>query len=575
MDHADLIAFALGEQPADLLLKNAHLVNVLSGEIHPADIAVAGDRVAGLGESGAYQAREVVDLDGAYVLPGLIESHIHLESAMVRPVEFVRAVLPLGTTTVIYDPHEVANVLGLEGITYMHRVTEGLPVDFFAMLPSCVPATTMETAGASLTAEDIAPMLDEPWVLGLGEMMNYPGVLARDAATMAKLAAASGKRIDGHAPLLSGNRLNAYVAAGIVSDHETTGAQEAREKLRKGMHLMIREGTTEKNLDDLLPVITVENARRCFFASDDRHPLDLVNGLHIVDSVRRAIAGGLSPMVAVQMATINAAEYFRLPWRGAVAPGYLADLVVVSDLTRMDIRRVYKDGRLAALDGNVVEFRPDQPKTFLRGSINVRWIEPEDFYIPANGKTARVIGVQPGQITTRHLVDEVRVEGGRALADPGRDMLKIAVIERHRGSGNTSRGFVRGFGLKRGAIASSIAHDSHNIVVVGTNDRDMFEAAVRIVKLGGGLVVADDGETRAALRCPIAGLMSDLPLSEVARTLRDLQEAAARLGCILPDPFMSLSFLCLPVIPSLKITDRGLVDVDNFRFIGLFPDAPA
>jgi len=565
----EIISHALGEKPADLLLKNARVVNVLSGEIHVSDVAVAGGLVVGFGAPGQYRGVEELDLGGAFLLPGLIEGHMHLESAMVRPVELARALLPLGCTTVIYDPHEVANVLGLEGITYLHRVSQGLPLDFLAMLPSCVPSSHLETAGAALSAEDIAPLLVEPWVLGLGEVMNFPGVLGRDPGVLAKIAAARGKRVDGHAPLLSGLRLNAYAAAGIGSDHESTQLDEAREKLRKGLHLMIREGTTERNLDALLPAVTPENARRCFLVSDDRNPLDLVRGLHLADSVRRAIAHGLPPMTAVQMATLNTAEYFRLGDRGAVAPGYLADLVVVGDLARMDIRRVYKRGRMVAEGGQALNLEAP-PKTYLRGSVNVRWIEPEDFYLPANGARARVIEVVPGQIVTRAGEDAVKVVGGRALGDPERDMLKIAVIERHRGSGNTAMGFVRGFGLKRGAIASSVAHDAHNIVVVGADDRDMFEAAVRIVKQNGGLVVVEGGEVKAQLRCPIAGLMSDLPLHEVAEGLTKLQAAAAALGCTLPDPFMALSFLCLPVIPSLKITDRGLVDVERFELVDLF-----
>ncbi len=570
MNTADRIAYALAEKPADLLLTNAKLVNVLSGEIHPAEVAVAGGVVVGLGEPGDYEAKQVDDLGGAYLLPGFIEGHIHLESSMVRPEEFSRAVLPLGCTTVVYDPHEVANVLGMEGINYMHRVTQGLPVDFFAMLPSCVPSSPLETAGAILSAADIAPVLAEDWVLGLGEMMNFPGVLGRDAEVLARVDAGQAKRVDGHAPMLTGKRLNAYVAAGIRSDHESTGLEEAREKLRKGMHLMVREGSTEKNLDDLMPLLKPESGRRCMFVSDDRNPLDLMNGLHLVDSVRRAMAAGVSPMLAVRMVTINPAEYFGLSDRGAVAPGLLADMVVVGDLQKMNVERVYKQGRCVASQSEARDFEPGHPKTYLRGSINVRWIEPEDFYLPANGSMARVIEVVPDQIITRQAVDEVRVQGGRALADPDRDMLKIAVIERHRGSGRTAMGFVRGFGMKRGAIASSIAHDAHNIVVVGVDDADMFEAAVRIVKQNGGLVVVEGGEVKAELRCPIAGLMSDKPLAEVAESLSQLQAAAAALGCGLRDPFMTMSFLCLPVIPSLKITDMGLVDVDKFELVNLF-----
>ncbi len=572
MDPRRIIAQALGDQPADLVLTNARLVNVLSGEVHQCEVAVAGELVVGLGAPGDYRAEEIVDLDGACVLPGLIEGHIHLESAMVRPAEFARAVLPLGTTSVVYDPHEVANVLGLEGITYLHRVSAGLPVDFFAMLPSCVPSSDLETAGAALTVEDIGPLLSEEWVLGLGEVMNFPGVLAGEQGVLDKIEAAriQHKVLDGHAPGLTGKRLNAYAACGIQSDHETTDADEARAKLRAGLHLMIREGSTERNLDTLLQVVTPENSRRCMFVSDDRHPLDLVRGKHLGDSVRRAIAAGLPVVDAVQMASLNTARYFGLRDRGAVAPGLLADLVVVGDPAEMDIQRVYKRGKLVAADGRALDFSPDHPKAFLRGSINVRWIEPEDFYLPANGQVARVIEIVPGQIVTRATQAPVKVVGGRALPDPEADLAKIAVVERHRGSGRTALGFVRGFGLRRGAIASSVAHDAHNIVVVGANDADIYEAAVRIVKLSGGLVAVEDGQVLASLRCPIAGLMSDRPLSEVAEGLDALLAAARQLGCELEDPFGALSFLCLPVIPSLKITDRGLVDTDSFKVVDLW-----
>jgi adenine deaminase len=562
------IAVARGEEPADLLLRNARLVNVLSGEIHPADIAIYDGSVVGFGEYGASQ---VVDLEGRFVCPGLIDAHVHLESAMVQPAEFARAVVPLGTTSVICDPHEIANVLGLDGVKYILDASRGLPLHVYVMAPSCVPATHMETAGAELTATDIVELMGYERVLGLAEMMNFPGVLYRVPAVLEKIKVTKDRPMDGHAPGLSGLDLNAYIAAGIGSDHECTDLEEAREKLRRGMHILIREGTTARNLHALLPLVTAANARLCHFCTDDRHPdtlLDKDQG-HIDDVVRKAIAWGLDPVMAIQMASINTAEYFQLRRVGAVAPGYRADMVVLDDLEKVKVSEVYTAGRLVAERGTLIASRSDFPQVPLQPSVHVD-LPALDFTIAEGEGPARVIGVIPEQVVTESLRLEPTRENGCIISDPARDILKIAVIERHRQTGNVGLGLVTGVGLQRGAIASSVAHDSHNLVVIGASDDEMRAAVAAIAEMGGGQVVVADGEVQAACPLPIAGLMSDQSLEEVAGQVEALTQAAHALGCTLPDPLMTMSFLALAVIPRLKLTDMGLVDVDRFDFVPLF-----
>ncbi len=561
-----LIAVARGEEPAELRLKNAQVVNVLSAEIHPADVAIYQGRVVGFGP---YEARQTIDLKGRYLCPGFIDGHVHLESSMVQPSEFARAVVPHGTTAVVTDPHEIANVLGLDGVRYILEASKGLPLTVYVMLPSCVPATSMETAGAALSAADLATLLDHPRVLGLAEMMNFPGVLFRVPEVLAKIGMAGRRPVDGHAPGLSGKDLNAYVAAGVRSDHECTTLAEAREKLRLGMHIFIREGTTARNLRDLLPLVTPANARRCSFVTDDRHPEDLLSEGHVDDLVRKAIARGLDPVTAVQMASINTAEYFGLRDMGAIAPGYRADLLVVDDLERLDIAQVFVAGQLVAQEGRFLLSPAELPRLPLQNTMHLDWTAL-DFAIAAGEGPARVIGVVPGQIITERLSIQVPVKDGQAVADPAQDLLKMAVVERHRGTGNVGLGFVRGFGLRRGAIASSVAHDSHNIVVVGADDADMRAAVEAVAKMGGGQVVVAGGQVKAHLPLPIAGLMSDQPLEEVRDRIKALTAAAQALGCVLPDPLMTMSFLALPVIPALKLTDKGLVDVEQFAIVPLF-----
>jgi adenine deaminase len=561
-----MIAVARGEEAADLLLKNARLVNVLSGEIHPADIAVYEGRVVGFGE---YQARKVVDLGGRFVCPGLMDAHVHLESSMVQPAEFARAVVPHGTTAVISDPHEIANVLGLDGVHYMLAASSGLPLNVYVMAPSCVPATHMETAGAELTSADIQEILTHERVLGLAEMMNFPGVLFRVPSVMEKIKVAGDRPIDGHAPGLRSPDLDAYVAAGIRSDHECTTLDGAREKLRRGMHILIREGTTARNLSTLLPLVTQTNAHLCHFCTDDRHPDTLLHEGHIDDLVRKAIAEGLDPVTAIQMATINTAEHYGLRHIGAIAPGYRADLVVLDDLENVQVGQVYSAGTLVAEGGSFLP-QPSEPRQVpVRPSMHLDTFTL-DFSIPPGEGPAQVIGIVPGQVITEALRLEPTIRDGRVISDPSRDLLKIAVVERHHRTGNVGLGLVKGMGLKRGAIASSVAHDSHNIVVIGAGDDEMRSAVAAVADMGGGQVVVADGSVRATCPLPIAGLMSDRPLEVVRDQVAALTEAAHHLGCTLADPLMTMSFLALPVIPALKLTDKGLVDVNKFDIVPLF-----
>jgi len=567
-DIVRMIRIARGTMPADLVLKNGRIVNVFSSEVHDGDIAISGTRIAGVGE---YKGRREIDLEGAYILPGLIDGHMHIESTMVTVPEFARSVAPRGTTSVVADPHEIANVHGLEGIHYMLNSSKFGPVNVFLMLPSCVPSTHFETGGADLKGFDLYPLLTEKWVLGLGEVMNFPGVLREDEGLLDKITMTHDrKRIDGHAPGLSGKDLNAYLATGVTSDHESTSTEEVLEKLRLGMHIMIREGSVTKNLRDLLPVVTCENLSRCFFVTDDRHPKDLLENGHMDHMVRMAIQEGVDPISAIRMATINTAQYYRLTDLGAIAPGYIADLVVAGDLETFDVLKVMKSGRVVAENGEMIVPRPEIPHASLRSSINIKWLGPEDFRIEAKGKRIRVINLIPDQIITRASVEDAKVVDGELIPDLERDLLPIAVVERHHASDNVGHAVVHGFGLKHGAIASSVAHDSHNIVVVGTSADEMMAAVVEITKMKGGLAVVRDGELLAGLPLPIGGLMSDAGLEEVVEGLDRVHAAARSLGSPLDDPFMAMSFLALPVIPELKVTDLGLVDVDAFEFVDLF-----
>jgi adenine deaminase len=564
MDLPDLLAVARGDRPADLLLRNGRLVNVLAGEIHPADIAVAGGVIAGVGEG--YEAREVIDLQGRFVAPGFIDAHVHIESSMVPPAEFARAVVPRGLTTVVTDPHEIGNVLGLAGIRFMLEDSEGAPLDVLVNAPSCVPATHLETSGARLEADDLATLLDHPRVLGLAEVMNYPGVIAGSEEVLAKLRVFRGRPLDGHCPGLSGHRLSAYAAAGIGNDHECTAVAEARDKLRAGLTIFLREATNARNLRALLPLVSPATERRLCLCTDDRQPADLLEEGSIDHLIRIAIAEGIDPVVAIRMATLNPAEHYGLCDRGAVAPGRRADLVVFPDLAAPRAEMVFRGGRLVGDDAG----RPRRAApTALPPTVHVN-PESLDFAIRAEGRSVRVIGVIPDQLVTESLVMDAALCDGQAMADPGRGLLKMAVVERHRGTGQRGLGFVHGIGLRRGAIASTVAHDHHNLVVIGADDTSMRTAALAVAGAGGGLAAAEGETVLALLPLPLAGLMSDQPIEEVRDGMNALLNAAHGLGATLRDPYMAMSFLALEVIPALKLTDLGLVDVERFEIVPLF-----
>ncbi|WP_069801532.1 adenine deaminase [Thermogemmatispora onikobensis] len=566
------IRVARGEEPADLVLRNARLINVCSGECYPADIAIAGGRVAGISEAtGGYRGLQERDLEGRWLAPGLMDGHMHIESTMLVLSEFARLVVPRGITAVMLDPHEFANVSGIAGIRFVLETARDLPLDAFVLLSSCVPASEYETPYRPLLASDLLPLLSEERVLGLAEMMNMPGVLNGDEQVLAKIAATlnHGLVVDGHAPGLQGRDLCAYAAAGISSDHECTTAAEARERLRLGMWLMIREGSAARNLEALLPLIQELHPPRAFFVTDDRDPLDLLERGHIDSMVRRAIELGLDPVEAIRLASYNTAHYFRLNDRGAIVPGALADLVVLDDLTTFQVESVYKSGQLVAQGGRLlVEPAAGQPQD-LSNTIRIAALREEDLRITGRPGPVAVIGIEPGQIVTRHLQLEAPVRDGEIVADPERDLLKLVVVERHHASGRLGLGLVQGLGLKRGALASSVAHDAHNLVIAGVSDRDIVKAAQALAEMGGGFALVVDGELRASVPLPLAGLVSAAPIAELVARLRTLDEAATALGCTLEHPCMTLSFLSLSVIPALKLTDQGLIDVERFAPVPL------
>jgi len=573
MDLNRFLSIARGDEPADLLLRNGQIVNVFTGEIVAGDVAIADDTLVGVGPT--YEAEKEIDLGGRYVCPGLIDAHVHVESSMVAPAQFARAVVPRGTTTVVTDPHEIANVAGSDGVRYMLIASEGLPLTVLVNLPSSVPATDMATAGAELDAVDLKALADLPRIAGLAEFMNVPGAVLGLPGALEKLRAFRDRVIDGHAPGTSGKWLQAYVGAGPGSDHECTTVDEMLEKLRLGMYVFIREATGAKNLRTLVPAVTPHNARRCGFATDDRHPSDLLDEGHIDYLIRLAVEEGLNPVAAIRMATLNVAEWFRLRDRGALAPGRRADVVVFSDLKDFRAEMVFSGGRLVARDGDLVGDWPEPSvddadvRDAVRGSVRVDW-EAIDLSVPAEGDQMRVIGIVPDQIVTQSLVMEPTVVGGEAVSDPERDLLKLAVIERHRATGNVGIGFVQGFGLQHGAIAGSVGHDAHNLIVAGCDDTSMWTAARAVADLQGGLVVVNGEKVLATVPLPIGGLMSDRPLEKVRQQMDAAVDAAKDLGASLHDPFMTLGFLALEVIPSLKLTDRGLVDVDAFEIVPLW-----
>lgn len=569
MHQEEFIAVALGEKKADLVIKNAKIVNVLTEEIYESDVAIVNGRIAGVDKG--YQGEKEIDLNGAYLTPGFIDGHVHIESSMMLPHRFAQAVVPAGTTTVVTDPHEISNVLGLHGISFMREASQNLPLRVYTMLPSCVPATSFETSGFDLTAYDLSLLIDKDWILGLAEMMNFPGVINRDPNVMAKidLALRHKKRVDGHAPQVSGKELCAYIASGVTSDHECTDPEQALEKLRLGMYIMVREGTAAKDLDALMPILQHNNNRKILFVTDDRHPEDL--RVHIGGMVQRAVENNVNPIKAIQMASLNTAEYFKIQDLGAIAPGYKADLNVfasMEDFTRPLM--VFQNGNVVAENGNLTASLDNVHVPSTRGSVNIGWLEDNCFEIKANGNKVRAIEIIPHQLLTKETVVNVNVENGLAKPKSDEDVLKICVVERHKASGNIGKGFVKGFGIKEGAIASTVAHDSHNMIIIGTNDEDMLLAQKELVKSQGGKVVVKNGEILAKLPLPVAGLMSYEDIDFVTKKSEELNAAAKSIGCVVEDPFMTMGFLSLPVIPQVKITDKGIFSTDGFKFIDIF-----
>ncbi len=567
MSIVDRLAAARGEFPVDLVLRDGNLVNVISGEIYRSDIVIHDRHVVALGAG--YDGQREIDLGGRYVAPGLIDAHVHIESSLVTPPEFARAVLPHGVTTVVTDPHEIANVLGLEGMRYMLGQAKHGPLNMYVMASSCVPATDMETSGARLEAEDLAELLDHPWVLGLAELMNYPGVALGDEGMLDKISLFSHLVLDGHAPDMTGPMLNAYVTAGVRSEHECTTVAEAAEKLRLGLTIFVREGTTTRNLEPLLPLITPENHGAICFCTDDRIPADLIDHGSIDYMIRVAIAKGIDPLMAIRMGSYNTARHFGLGKYGAVAPGRYADLLIVRDLQDFRPEQVYRGGVLVAQDG-AMTLEPLAPRgSNLRSTVNVA-TNSLDFKIPAASERIRVIGTVKDQVVTEHLIEPAHIVAGFAESDVERDMLKFAMVERHHATGNIGLGFIKGFGLQRGAIAGTVAHDHHNLAVIGVDDASMKTAVLAAVEMGGGLVLADGDRILARLPLPIAGLLSDEPIHTVRADYDRMIVAAHSLGNRMSDPFMVMSFMGLEVIPKLKLTDLGLVDVEGFKLIGLF-----
>jgi adenine deaminase len=561
----NLIAVAKGEAPADLILTNARVVNTFNGAVEKAGVAIYNGLIAGVGEY--RQAKEIIDLDAKYLAPGLINGHTHLESSMLDVGQYARAVIPCGTSAIVTDLHEIANVCGIKGIKYVLESARSLPFDLFLMAPSCVPSTRLETSGAKITPADIKKILRYHNCIGLGEVMDYPGVLAGHTAVLKKITAVQSGIIDGHAPGVKGADLNAYIAAGIHSDHESVALAEAEEKLRRGMYVMIREGSTERNLEALLPLVTDKTYQRCFFVVDDRHAEDILHNGDIDAVVRRAIKLGLDPVRAVQMATINTAVYFRLDRLGAIAPGYFANLIVLDSLADFKVNSVFYRGRMVSRERKPL-FSLSQPVgTRMTHTVNIKPFTVEALKLRVKGETHPVIEVIPGQIITRKRSFKVNVVDGFVLPDVARDILKAIVVERHKSTGHIGRGLVTGFGLKRGALASSIAHDAHNIVAVGVDDNDIYTAVKELERLQGGLVAVADGKVLASLALPVAGLLSPQPVESVVVGLERLEQAAHELGTTLPSSFATLSFLALPVIPALRLTDLGLVDVNEFKLI--------
>ncbi|QEK13157.1 adenine deaminase [Crassaminicella thermophila] len=563
----DIIDIAAGRRKASLVLKNSNVINVFTEEIIKADIAIEEGIIIGIG---TYDGEEEIDLDGKYVAPGLIDGHVHIESSMVTPAEFARAIVPRGTTTIIADPHEIANVCGLEGIKYILDESEDIFLSVYIMLPSCVPATSFENAGAVLDAEKLKELINHPRVLGLGELMDYEAVINAEEKILEKIKIAKDKIIDGHGPVILGKELNAYVLAGVKTEHECSSLEEMFNRLRLGMYVQIREGSAARNLETLIQGVTKENMRRCLFCTDDRHPEDLLLYGHIDNNIRKAIKHGMDPVAAINMATLNVSECYGLKNIGAIAPGYKADLIVLDDLERFNITKVYKEGKCVAenkkaLFSTKVKYNPSVLDT-----VHVGQIDLEKLQIHINSDIANVIKILPHSLITKKVVRKIETEKGKFKFNKQLDILKMAVIERHKETGNIGLALVEDFKLKNGAIASTVAHDSHNLIVIGDNDEDMLIAINEIIKYSGGITICSNGKVLKTLPLPIAGLMSDMSIEKVDTTLKEMMKIAYDLGVNKKiDPFMTLAFLALPVIPEIKLTDMGLFDVTKFDLIDL------
>lgn len=562
-DLATRIAQGRGDAPADLVLRGARVLDLVTGDLIEGDVAICGDTIVGTGAS--YEGREIVDLSGLILVPGFIDTHLHIESSLVTPFEFDRCVAPRGVTTAICDPHEIANVIGTDGIRYFQQASERTVMDIKVQLSSCVPSTEMETAGARIDAAELEGLRGHPSGIGLAEFMNYPGVIHRDPGVLAKLEAFEGGHIDGHCPLLSGRDLNAYIAAGIRTEHEATHADEAREKLQKGMRVLIREGSVSKDLEALAPLLTERTAPYMCLCTDDRNPLDIAEHGHLDYMIRTLIARGAPPLAVYRAASLSAAEAFGLKDRGLIAPGKRADIVALPDLEGCHAAAVFCGGQRVT---DAAFAARDTISPVGRASVSAPRVRAADFRSGGNRQDTDVIGILEGKILTEHLHEDIAIVDGDKRPDIARDLVRIAVIERHGKNGNIATGFVRGFGLRKGAIASTVCHDHHNIACVGVDYDDLALAANRLSEIEGGFVVAEEGQIRAELALPVAGLMSLGTFEEVRDALMDLRAAARALGVTLEEPFLQLAFLALPVIPALKITDRGLVDVNKFEIIG-------
>lgn len=556
------IAAALGEVRSEFVLKSGRIFDVITGEYIEGDVAIVGKKIVGVGKE--YQGDRELDVSGKILVPGFIDTHLHIESSLVTPLEFERCVVPHGVTTAICDPHEIANVIGAKGVRYFQKASERTLMDIRVQIPSCVPSTNMETSGAELTAADIASLRGHQSEIGLAEMMNFPGVVHRDPGIMAKIKQYEAQHIDGHCPLLTGAELNGYIAAGIRTEHEATTFEEAKEKLQKGMRVLLREGSVSKDLKALQPLLTERTSAYMCLCTDDRNPLDIAEYGHLDYMIRTLIAMGTTPLAAYRAASLSAAEAFGLKDRGLVAPGLRADIVILDDLNECKVHATVCGGTLADEES----FAKREPLTDIgRGSVKAKMVVPENFRVKGNRSETNVIGIIDGKILTEHLREEIEIVDGDKMPDAENDLARISIVERHGKNGNISNGFVRGFGLKQGAIASTVCHDHHNIACIGTNYGDMAIAANRLVGLEGGFVVVLDGTVLAELALPIAGLMSDKPFEVVRESLVKLRSAARELGVAIEEPFLQLAFVALPVIPALKITDFGLVDVHAFEVI--------